>query len=268
MGGGPTGRAGSVVPVTDVTIHRLDRRPDLIERIYEFDDGWPEFMGCDPVADAVFGRIAREFPHVCVAAVDDAGAMVARGRSVPFALGGEHRAELPDGGLDRILVWAFRDLERGTPPTAASAVEIAIDPAHRGRGLSHRMLAALAGAVADAGLATLVAPVRPNRKADPGVPMAAYAFATRADGLPVDAWLRVHVRAGGRIVKVAPASMAMPGSLADWREWTGLPFDVTGDVLVPGALVPVRCDVENDYAVYVEPNVWVWHDVSGRRTAA
>jgi hypothetical protein len=28
---------------------------------------------------------------------------------------------------------------------------------------------------------------------------------------------------------------------------------------VPGALVPVQCSVEHDYAVYVEPGVWVHH---------
>jgi len=32
-------------------------------------------------------------------------------------------------------------------------------------------------------------------------------------------------------------------------------------VIVPGALVPVHCDVEHDSAVYLEPNVWVQHDL-------
>jgi hypothetical protein len=90
--------------------------------------------------------------------------------------------------------------------------------------------------------------------------MGAYAFRSRAeDELPHDHWLRVHARAGARIEIVAPASMTISGSLAEWRSWTGLPFDVTGDVLVPGALAPVRCDVERDSAVSVEPNVWVRH---------
>jgi hypothetical protein len=40
---------------------------------------------------------------------------------------------------------------------------------------------------------------------------------------------------------------------------TGLPFDELGPVAVPGALVPVQCSVEHDYAVYVEPAVWVHH---------
>ena len=37
------------------------------------------------------------------------------------------------------------------------------------------------------------------------------------------------------------------------------PFDESGPVVVPGALVPVQCSVEHDYAVYVEPAVWVHH---------
>jgi hypothetical protein len=81
------------------------------------------------------------------------------------------------------------------------------------------------------------------------------------DGLPEDPWLRVHVKAGGKIIEVAPRSMVIAGTLDEWREWTGLPFDTTGDVVVPKALVPVHCDVRHNHAVYVEPNVWVRHDL-------
>ncbi len=49
--------------------------------------------------------------------------------------------------------------------------------------------------------------------------------------------------------------MTISGSLAQWRSWTGLPFDADGAVEVPGALSPVVCDTAADHAVYVEPNV-------------
>jgi hypothetical protein len=91
--------------------------------------------------------------------------------------------------------------------------------------------------------------------------MTEYIEQVRDDGLPVDPWLRVHVKAGGKIRQVAPTSMVMAGSLADWRKWTGLPFDQTGEVIVPKALVPVQCNVEHNHAVYVEPNVWIQHDL-------
>jgi hypothetical protein len=233
--------------------------------MYDVDDGWPEFMGQDPICNALMNRVPQEFPHTCVAGIDADGRVVARGRSMPFAFGSGYRTELPAGGLDRALQWAFRDLTTGATPTDACAIEIAVDRAYRGQGLSYRVLAAMSDAVRAAGLASLYAPVRPSEKhRRPELPMADYIAMTRPDGLPVDAWLRVHVRAGATVIGVAEASMAMAGSLAEWRAWTGLPFDTTGHVIVPEALVPVVCDMAHDYAVYVEPNVWVRHDLKRR----
>jgi hypothetical protein len=66
---------------------------------------------------------------------------------------------------------------------------------------------------------------------------------------------------GGRVVRVAPHSMTITGTLDEWRRWTGLPFDISGTVDVPGGLVPVDCDVTHNVAAYIEPNVWVRHDL-------
>jgi GNAT superfamily N-acetyltransferase len=217
-------------------------------------------MQADPVMNAFFGQVATSFPHLCAVATDADGAIVATARALAFALDLPGRGALPDGGLDRATIWAFDDLLADRAPDIASAVEIMIGQEHRGTGLSHRMVAALRDAARDAGLTRLVAPVRPNGKHEyPSLPTTEYITMVREDGLPVDPWLRVHVRAGGKIKRVAVASMIMAGSLAQWRDWTGLPFDRTGDVIVPQALVPVHCDAEHDHAVYVEPNVWIEH---------
>lgn len=102
--------------------------------------------------------------------------------------------------------------------------------------------------------------MRPSAKhLEPRTPIEEYVRRLRPDGLPHDPWLRVHVRVGGVVESVAPASMTVSGSLDQWRAWTGLPFDRAGDVEVPKALVPVHCVPEQGYAVYVEPNVWVRH---------
>jgi GNAT superfamily N-acetyltransferase len=245
-----------------LTITTLAERPELIERVYDIEDNWPAFMSGDALANAMFHRVAGDFPEFCVMATDEDGTPVARGRGIPFRFGAPPREQLPDGGWDRVMTWAYNDQKTGAEVNAASALEIMIAPGHLGGGLSYRMLEALREAVARKGIGTMFAPVRPNQKhLDPYLPMPEYAAATRPDGLPVDAWLRVHVRAGAVIEKVAPASMVIAGSLAQWRTWTGLPFDADGDVIVPGALVPVRCNVAHDYAVYVEPNVWVRHDL-------
>ena len=74
-----------------------------------------------------------------------------------------------------------------------------------------------------------------------------------------DAWLRTHVRVGGRIVKIAPYAMTIVGTVGQWSQWTGMTFANSGDVEVAGALSPVRICLEQDYGVYVEPGVWVHH---------
>ncbi|MGP3970075.1 N-acetyltransferase [Streptomyces sp. 6N223] len=242
-----------------ITITTFAERPGLLARVYEIAEDWPEFMGHDPVGNGLFHRVAEEFPDHGVVATDG-DRVVARGRSVPFNAELPGREELPGQGWDRVMVWGFADKRRGHRATTAAALDITVDLDYLGRGLSHRMLAALRDAVGRQGHEALVAPVRPTAKhLQPRVPMADYVRRRRPDGLPADAWLRVHVRAGGVIEKIAPASMTIGGSLDDWRRWTGLPFDRDGDVEVPGALVPVHCDTAHDHAVYVEPNVWVRH---------
>ena len=180
-----------------VTIHRLDERPDLMDRVYEVDFTWPDFMGKDPVANALYWQVTGAFPHLCAAATDASGAVVASARALAFTLGLPDRGDLPDGGLDRVTIWAFNDRLTGRVPDIASAVEIVVARAYQGSGLSRRMLAALCNAARDAGLPRLVAPVRPNGKHRyPHMPMSKYITMMREDGLPADPWLRVHVRAG------------------------------------------------------------------------
>lgn len=125
------------------------------------------------------------------------------------------------------------------------------------------MFGAIRDAARSAGFKTLLAPVRPSEKhLEPDTDMGEYAMRTRDDGLPTDAWLRVHARLGGVIEKIATASQTVTGSLDQWRAWTGEDFSRSGPVYVPGGLAPVHCLAEQNVAVYVEPNVWVRHDLT------
>lgn len=251
----------------DIRITSLAERPALIPRVYEIADNWPPFIPHDLVGSALLGQVVEDFPGYCVVATDGQR-VVARGLAVPFDGSADGREATPDQGWDRVLTWAYQDRRRGRAGTAASALEITVDTAYLGRGLSYRMLEAMRDAAARRGHDALFAPVRPTAKhLHPHVPMPEYIGRRRDDGLPEDPWLRVHVRNGGTIVKVAPASMTVSGSLAQWRGWTGLPFDRDGEVEVPGALVPVRCDLALDRAVYVEPNVWIRHRTAGHGMA-
>lgn len=239
----------------DFEIVTLAERPDLREVFWDLETSWPEFMLHDPIGNAYYSSLELFRDHVLVC-LDPSGRIVAKAHSVPFVL---PDGELPDAGWDFAIRSGLLALLQGERPNAVSAVEIAIEPGLQGAGLSSRIVAALRDNAGRLGFPELLAPVRPNGKADVHEPMQEYAFRTRDDGLPVDPWLRVHVRAGGTIDRVAPRSMCIPGTVEEWRAWTGLPFDTTGPVVVPGALAPVMCDAEHGTATYVEPNVWVRH---------
>ncbi|MFI1073835.1 N-acetyltransferase [Streptomyces puniciscabiei] len=244
----------------DVKVSSIAERPDRLPALFEMADTWPEFVTNDPVGTAHYGRIPAELPQYALFAEDERGRIVAHAFSVPFALGIDGRRTLPARGWDQILLWAFADLRRGTRPDTVSAVSVTIAPHAQGHGLSAVMLSAMRDNARALGFREVVAPVRPSAKhREPHTPIAEYAHRVRPDGLPVDPWLRVHARAGATADSIAPASMTVGASLEEWRRWTGLPFDTAADVEVPGALVPVRCEPERGYAVYVEPNVWMRH---------
>ena len=103
----------------------------------------------------------------------------------------------------------------------------------------------------DRGLDTLIAPVRPTLKQNyPLTPIERYLSWRREDGTHLDPWLRTHERLGADIVKVAPESMRVSGTVAEWEEWTEMALPESGAYVVPGALVPIEIDRERDEGVY------------------
>jgi GNAT superfamily N-acetyltransferase len=218
-------------------------------------------MRHDATANLYFApsMLDRYLDYAFVGVAD--GKIIARAFSVPFAFNTDGRAELPDGGWDEVIRWAHDDSKTGRAPTALSALEISLLPEARGGGNSAALLNAMKASAKAKGLAELFAPVRPNQKhLQPRTPMRDYVKSV-GHGWPIDGWLRTHLRAGGKFVKIAPYSMTIVGSLADWSLWTGKPFDRPGEIPVAGALVPVMVSLEQDCAVYVEPNPWVQHPV-------
>jgi GNAT superfamily N-acetyltransferase len=245
----------------DVLTATVAQRPDLAPLLRDF-NAWPTFMRQDPIGSVYYADPVRAYPEYVLVAVDrdHPDRLLAKGYSVPFKWDDDPAESLPEFGWDDVIVAAALDRLAGRRGNLVSALEISIRPDVRGQGLSDVMLRAMLDNAAALGFPSLVAPVRPNTKhLRPEISIAEYSGLTRDDGLPVDPWLRVHVRAGGTIVATAARAMAIAGSTAQWREWTGLPFDTTGPVIVPEALAPVYCDVEQDFAVYCEPCVWVHH---------
>ncbi len=248
--------------MSELVYHTLEQRPDLKQAVSEMANHWETFMRNDDVSDQYFGKLYDWFPEFQLAICDAEDRVVAKAHSMPIKWDGDPNT-LPEEGWNWALMNGVETREKGESHTAVSAIEINILPEMRGTGLSSRVLGMMKANVAARGFDKLVAPVRPNLKSRyPLTPMERYITWTRDDsGAPFDPWLRVHWRLGAPIVKVAPRSMRITGTIAEWEEWTNMSFPETGDYIVPGALTPVQMDIDKDIGVYIEPNVWMLHTV-------
>jgi GNAT superfamily N-acetyltransferase len=242
------------------TVYTYAERPELevATTTEDFVRQWPQFMYFDPVTEQHYPTMYGRYPEFQFYLQDRDGTPVACCNSIPVAWDGT-RADLPAGWDDGLARGALGVLH-GITPNTLCGVQATVSANFSGCGLGSALVQTMRKLASDRGFNALIAPVRPSVKARyPLTPIERYATWTRADGLLFDPWLRVHQRLGASILCTAPESMTVPGSVADWEKWADMRFPESGDYIVPGALVPVKIDCEQDQGLYVEPNVWMLH---------
>ncbi len=236
-------------------------RPDLEAKIHELTSAsWPAFMYENEIANVNFKYLFSDFPQYQLALVDTRDdSVVAQGNSISFYW--DHPIDqLPDEGWEWVLIKGIEDLRAGRTPNCQSALQICISSGLRSKGVSGEVVKFMRSLGGKNGIPHMVAPVRPNRKADyPLISMDDYITWKTDEGLPFDAWMRVHARIGARVVSVCHKAFWVKNTIANWEKWTGLKFKQSGQFIIPGALNPIEIDLKADLGVYCEPNVWMYH---------
>ena len=250
--------------MSEFTVVTLDQHPDLIETadaLAAQPGAWPEFMLHVPVSDLHFWRLYETFPAYQVVLLDAEGTIAGLGNTIPVTWDGLGDS-LPNDGWDAILQLGVRNHRAKIKPNCASAIQAVIAAKYRGQGVSQALIRAMRSAVRQQGLSRLIAPVRPNHKhLYPLTSMERYIEWQHADGSLFDPWLRTHARLGAKIMKVCPRSMTISAPIATWEDWPGLRLPESGVYIIPGALSPVGIDRERNAGTYVEPNVWMLHEI-------
>jgi GNAT superfamily N-acetyltransferase len=241
----------------------LAERPDLDDALGDHQvAAWPAFMLEDPVADRLWHHLVEDFAGWQFVLLDAEDRIVAGGNTAPLAWDGTEEG-LPAGWDDQFERTAA-GLRDGVTPNTLGALQIVVAADRQGEGLAGRMVEIFRERARAAGFRALIACVRPTEKHRyPLVPIERYGAWRRLDGMPFDPWIRLHVRLGGRVVRAAPDSMLISGSIADWERWTGLALPESGTYVVPFATNPIEVDREADRVVYRDANVWVVHDLAG-----
>jgi hypothetical protein len=256
--------------MADWTVETVRQRPETRAELGRLNaESWPNFLRQRDEfgLDRLWGELYTRWADFQFVLRDGSGGVVAGGQTVPFAWDGTP-ADLPDT-MGGILERAAADQDAGRAPNTLSAMAALVDRGQRARGLSAEILRTMRAIAGARGLAEMVAPVRPPLKASyPLAPMERYAGWRRPDGLLLDPWLRVHERLGAAFVRIAPRTLTIVGTVAEWEEWTEMQFPDSGPYVVPGALQPVLIDHGRDEGRYDDPNVWMRHPPLASRGGA
>ena len=171
----------------------FDERPELPGRAGHLRAAWPPLMPESPISNERWHLLYDRFGGFQFWLVDEDTDVCSPRAS--RCRRDSTRLALPDRGWEHVMEHATNGDEE---PTLVSAIQVLVDPALQGGGLSALMLAEMRKIAGAAGFRDLVAPVRPSLKARyPLTPIARYVSWTTADGLPFDPWLRVYARARG-----------------------------------------------------------------------
>lgn len=240
-----------------IQVFTAEERPDLWDRARSLFTGvWPEYNMHGNHTARYFGALYPKYAHLQILLYDvSQDIVVGRGRTIPFRWDGSI-ADLP-AGIDAV---GERAIDDPAPPTTLSALAAEVDTGSQRRGLSRLIIESMATVARRAGLAPLVAPVRPSWKDRyPLIPIDRYARWARPDGLPFDPWVRVHVRLGATLLGTEPRSLQIEAPVSDWEEWTGMTFPDDGEYVFPAGLAPLS--VRQGIGSYWEPNIWMRHQV-------
>lgn len=219
---------------------------------------WPEFMLHDPVSNRNWGKLFDIFSEFQFS-LESNGEIIGIANCIPY-FWDKPFEELPERGWDWVFEKGVTDNLQGTKPNILNGLQIAVNRDYQGRGVSSMILREMISIAQSYGYKYVTVPVRPSLKSKyPLISIDNYIKWKREDGLPYDPWLRVHIRIGGRIIKPCHEAMYISGTIEDWEEWTDLKFYETDEYIIPGALEPVRIDVNKNIMVkkmYFQMILW------------
>jgi GNAT superfamily N-acetyltransferase len=234
--------------------------PELDEEAGKrFVEEWPEFIFHDEGVTPYRERRREYFLgwEFYLVTVEDRR-LIGGCWGVPIAWD-ETVGDLP-GGFTDALGRAVESREAGVEPDTFVLMAAAVRNDEQGKGHAGRVITAVKEQAALAGLTRMIAPVRPTLKSRyPLTDIAEFMTWTRPDGLPLDPWLRTHVRLGAQLLAPAPVSQTMTGTVEEWEKWTGLALPSSGTYVIPDGLTTLEVDREADQCVYREPNIWLRH---------
>jgi len=224
---------------------------DVINKLHS--EPWPVFLSEDSSVKKYWQRLYQLYPeYQLLFRINSEYVGVANSAPIYW---NANIDDLP-AGFDKAIEII---IEKNEKPNTLCGLAIVISKNYLGKGFSSKIINNFKKLAKFYGYSNLILPVRPTLKSQYPIILMDDYVNWEKDNLSFDPWLRVHIKIGGTILKVANPSMRVRGTVSDWQKWTGMYFGESNKYIIQGALNPVDIDIESDLGEYIEPNVWVLH---------
>lgn len=233
--------------------------------ITRYDRSWPMYLVHDNISLQYWERameIAADFQFV----VFENGKSIATINSIPQLWNG--KAESLPSGWDGALKTGVELLENKIEmPNTLCALTITIGKKYRGGGRSLQLLKALKQVALYNHFQYFIAPVRPIKKVNyPLQSMQEYATWKNQNQEEFDPWIRVHKKSGSEFIKVDTNSMMVSASIDQWKLWTKMDFQNSGNYIIPFGLQPLEINIYSQTGVYKEDGIWMCERLKPKTT--
>lgn len=238
-----------------ITFVTYSARPDLISDAKRIEiDAYPAFLNYESAFIKHWDTLDQDYPDYQLIGLDNhTGEIIGVAYTAPIKFHG-NLENLPAEGWN----WVMSNFKRDASYHAG--LSIVINKNFQGLGYAKYFIQAIKELGENKQHAFTIIPVRPTfKKYYPLISMNDYIKWQNKKGDIYDPWLRLHLKQGGKIIKICSHSMQVEMSVASWQEYMNVEIIGSGSYVIEGGLTTVEIDIDNDIGVYFEPNVWMLH---------
>ena len=201
-------------------------------------------------------KIEKYFPSLQQFGFDENQKLIGFINTVTFNWNQE-ASLLPQDGWDWMVDQSIKDYEAKQKTNSIGGLQIIVCKEFLGKGYSKILIQKAKELKLENEFQNLFIPIRPTFKHHYAqMPMSEYLHFKKGEKL-YDPWIRTHLKCGATVLNICENSMNVKEPLAYWEKLTDQVITSSGNILIDGALYPVKIDLENKMGEYREPNIWI-----------
>lgn len=234
---------------------------DLKSQYYKaISNAFPKIISESKVIKKYWTKLERYFPEFQQFLIAPNDKLIGFINTIPLNFQ-EPLDDLPDQGWDWMIEKGIRDFESNIKANYLGGLQVIVLKEYQKHGHSKEILNLAKSMTKIHKFRNLIIPIRPTKKHEfPRMSMTNY-LGHKENNKIYDPWIRTHLNAGAKLIKICEQSMTMKGNIKFWENILDRKIFESGKYELNGALDLISIDLESNTGQYVEPNIWIKYNI-------